>query len=225
MKKIQIHTMLRKKMAAITLVGASAAILIAAPYAFVSAEDTTTAVMPCDVAVQHMGPMHQGMRFDMDNRIHQYVTNGKITSEQADKLEKAMQEQFQKQQKNREDFIKNLPGKTGISESTLNEIMRPGAGMHRNFRHRGNPDQRLQQLVQNGKVTQDEATALETYFKNHHPRRGFGNSKAMHSTQQQHHQFYTEMCHDIATDSGISQSRVEEIMQLMWSQNAPSQGE
>ena len=47
------------------------------------------------------------------------VKEGKITQEQADKLKKAIADFQEKQAKERQKFMKGLPGKTGISESTL----------------------------------------------------------------------------------------------------------
>jgi polyhydroxyalkanoate synthesis regulator phasin len=223
MKNIQIHTMVRRKIAAMTLAGAAAAILIAAPYTFVSAEDSMAT--PYNTTAQQMGKMPPAPQMGMENRIQQYVTNGKITSEQADKLKKALQEQHQKEQKDREKFMKNLPAQTGVSEATLKEIMKPQAGPHRNFKHGGNPGQQMKQLVQNGKVTQDEATALETYFKNHHPQNVSGSPETAQSTHQRQHKTPDEMCQEIATSTGISQSRVKAIMELMRPQGAPPQGE
>ena len=213
-KNIQIHELLRRKIAAITLAGAAAAILITAPYAFVSADDTTSASQNAGMTQQTSQMPHP--QFNMENHIQQYVTSGKITSEQAAKLQKALQEQHQKNKTDHEKFMKELPDKTGISEDTLKEIMkRPDFKGKR----MGNPGQRMQQFVKDGKVTQAEATALETYFKNNHPQ------KPEAGATKQQRKSPDEMCQEIATGTGLSQSRVKEIMELMRPQGAPPQGQ
>lgn len=215
-KNMQIHQILRRKVAAITLAGAAAAILITAPYLFVSADDTASASKNAGTTQQTSQMSHpQG---NMENHIQEYVTNGKITSEQAAKLQKALQEQHQKNKENHDKFMKELPDETGISEDTLKEIMkRPDFKSKR----MGNRGQRMQQLVKDGKVTQDEATALETYFKNNRPQK----SEAGAEKQQRQRKSPDEMSQEIANGTGLTQSRVKEIMELMRPQGNPPQGQ
>jgi polyhydroxyalkanoate synthesis regulator phasin len=214
MKNTQFDTSLRRKLAAITLTGAAAAMLIVAPYAFSFAADSSVPDSTTSASQQmRKMPPPQG---NLKNRIQQYVNDGKITNEQADKLQAALKDQHNTEQKNHEKFMKNLPGKTGISENTLKDILTFQGGPRH---HQGQRGQQMQQLVQNGKITQAEATSLQTYFKNHHPKGPAQGQEKMSGEQQR--KSPDEMCQDVANGTGISQSRVKEIMELMRPQGQP----
>lgn len=136
-----------KKVTAVVLAGAAALTLGTAPLAM-AAEPAETAGSEARVQ-HHMPPMRP---FQPDFRIKQMVKEGKITREQAEKLKKAMADFQEKQAKERQKFMKSLPDKTGISESTLRELMVPPRF------HRG-PGPQLQQGQQGTqeKVPQEEA--------------------------------------------------------------------
>lgn len=116
------------RIASICLAGAAAAILTAAPFMPSFAADTdaqagATTKQTQQTAQQGRHRMPPHPRFNPDQRINQYVSDGTITQDQADKLKKALKEEHEKQQKEHETFMKNLPKKTGISEDTLKKIM------------------------------------------------------------------------------------------------------
>lgn len=143
-----------KKLAAVTLAGAAAFTLGAASLVLAAEPAETETEAPAATGTEaraprpgHMPPMRP---FQPDFRIKKMVKEGKITQEQADKLKKAFADFQEKQAKERQKFMKSLPGKTGISESTLRELMVPPR-----FRH--GPGPRLQ--PQQG--TQDKAPQAE----------------------------------------------------------------
>ena len=111
--------------------------------------------------------------------------------------------------------MKSLPDKTGISEATLREIMAPP----RMLRGSG-PQQRLQQLVKDGSITQSEATALEQSFKKHHPGQGQP-PKAPARGQKPDRQ---KLEQELSEETGISTDRLQEIMQLMHQQGPRNGG-
>lgn len=74
---------------------------------------------------RHMGPdpaMRPSPKLAVSHRVQQLVKDGKITSDQAMKLNEEMQRFQRKQQKERKKFMKSLPDKTGIDKDTLKEI-------------------------------------------------------------------------------------------------------
>ena len=142
------------------------------------------------------------MLFRSDARIDQMVQQGKITSDQADKLKTALKDFQEKQHKERQQFLKSLPDKTGISEETLRDVL-----VQPRFRRGPAPQARMQQLVKDGSITQNEATALETYFKNHHPQRD-GHKRGERPDFQ-------KIQEEISNETGISTDRLQEIGKLM----------
>ena len=189
------------KVTAAALTGAALFTLGTAPLAL-AAEPAETAGSEARVQ-HHMPPMRP---FQPDFRIKQMVKEGKITQEQAEKLKKAMADFQEKQAKERQKFMKSLPGKTGISEATLRELMVPPR-----FRHGPGPQLRLQQLVKDGTVTEKEAAALEKAFKDHQPQTGQRPAEGQRPDRQQMEQKLSE-------ETGISTSRLQEISQLMHQQ-------
>lgn len=136
-----------KKVMAVTLAGSAAFTLGAAPLAMAAEPAETAAEAPAETGTEaraswpeHMPPMRP---FQPDFRIKKLVKEGKITQEQADKLKKAFADFQEKQAKERQKFMKSLPGKTGISESTLRELMAPPR-----FRHGPGPQLQPQQGTQ-----------------------------------------------------------------------------
>lgn len=137
----------QKKFLAVTLAGTAAFTLGAAPLAMAAEPAETASETTAEARAPRPGHMPPMRPFQPDFRINKMVKEGKITQEQADKLKKAIADFQEKQAKERKKFMKGLPGKTGISKSTLRELMVP-----RRFRH--GPGPRLQQGQQG---TQNEA--------------------------------------------------------------------
>lgn len=134
----------KKKIMAMTFVGAAAAILVSVPFADASAADVPPAPPaytqqgsgPAMMPPQGQGFHHPKMAFS--HRIQDMVREGKITDQQAldlnkemDKFEKNKRKANEKfheaQRKEHQKFIDSLPSKTGISETTLKEIFTPPA--------------------------------------------------------------------------------------------------
>ncbi|MBS5581280.1 MAG: hypothetical protein KHX20_01640 [Megasphaera sp.] len=140
----------------------------------------------------------------IDHNIDTLVQEGKITQDQATKLKKACQDFQKKEQKDHQAFEKSLPSKTGIDESTLKEIFkRP----QRRGNHR-NPQAQLNSLVAQGKVTQEEATTLDTYFKSHRPDKESTETRAERPDTD-------SMISQMSEETGISKDRLQEIGTLM----------
>jgi polyhydroxyalkanoate synthesis regulator phasin len=209
-----LHTWQRRTLAAV-LAGTAAVMIGVAPFAIAQAADTADAAAGASTRpkmTRQMPPMHPGI--GQNARIDRMVQQGKITSEQADKLKKAIADFREKEAKDHQKFMKSLPDKTGISEATLREIMAPP----RMLRGSG-PQQRLQQLVKDGSITQSEATALEQSFRKHHPRQG-QLPKAPADRQRPDRQ---KLEQELSQETGISTQRLQEIMQLMH-QQGPQDG-
>lgn len=120
---------IRKKLVAASLVGAAAAIVAAVPYGMASAADAETgASMPPPKMERRMGPGPAVMpqqKLAVSHRVQQMVRDGRITSDQAFKLNEEMKRFQHKQRKEQRKFITSLPDKTGIDEDTLKEIFAP----------------------------------------------------------------------------------------------------
>ena len=186
-----------------------------APFTIAQAAGTADAASGASTRPQmtrKMPPARPGT--GQNARIDRMVQQGKITSEQADKLKKEIADFREKEAKDHQKFMKSLPDKTGISEATLREIMAPP----RMLRGSG-PQQRLQQLVKDGSITQSEATALEQSFRKHHPRQGQP-PKAPADGQRPDRQ---KLEQELSQETGISTQRLQEIMQLMH-QQGPQEG-
>lgn len=120
---------IRKKMVALSLVGAAAAIMAAVPYGMASAADAETgASMPPPKMERPMGPgpaMMPQQKLAFSHRVQQMVRDGRITSDQAFKLNDEMKRFQRRQHKERQKFIESLPDRTGIDQDTLKEIFMP----------------------------------------------------------------------------------------------------
>lgn len=120
---------IRKKMVALSLVGAAAAIMAAVPYGIASAADAETgASMPPPTMERPMGPgpaMMPQQKLAFSHRVQQMVRDGRITSDQAFKLNDEMKRFQRRQHKERQKFIESLPDRTGIDQDTLKEIFMP----------------------------------------------------------------------------------------------------
>lgn len=201
-----LHTWQRRTLAAV-LAGTAAVMIGVAP---AQAADTTDAAAGASTRpkmTRQMPPIHPGI--GQNARIDRMVQQGKITSEQANKLKKAIADFREKEAKDHQKFMKSLPNKTGISEETLREIMAPPR-LRRGF----GPQARLQQLVKDGSITQSEATALEQSFQKHHSRQGQP-PKAPADGQRPDRQ---KLEQELSLETGISTTRLQEIMQLMHQQ-------
>lgn len=120
---------IRKKMVALSLVGAAAAIMAAVPYGMASAADAETgASMPPPRMERPMGPglaVMPQQKLAVSHRVQQMVRDGRITSDQAFKLNEEMKRFQRRQHKERRKFIESLPDRTGIDQDTLKEIFMP----------------------------------------------------------------------------------------------------
>ena len=120
---------IRKKMVTLSLVGAAAAIMAAVPYGIASAADAETgASMPPPKMERPMGPgpaMMPQQKLAFSHRVQQMVRDGRITSDQAFKLNDEMKRFQRRQHKERQKFIESLPDRTGIDQDTLKEIFMP----------------------------------------------------------------------------------------------------
>lgn len=204
-----LHTWQRRTLAAV-LAGTAAVMIGVAPFTIAQAADTTDAAAGASTRpkmTRQMPPIHPGI--GQNARIDRMVQQGKITSEQANKLKKAIADFREKEAKDHQRFMKSLPNKTGISEETLREIMAPPR-LRRGF----GPQARLQQLVKDGSITQGEATALEQSFQKHHSRQGQP-LKAPADGQRPDRQ---KLEQELSQETGISTTRLQEIMQLMHQQ-------
>lgn len=204
-----LHTWQRRTLAAV-LAGTAAVMIGVAPFTIAQAADATDAAAGASTRpkmTRQMPPIHPGI--GQNARIDRMVQQGKITSEQANKLKKAIADFREKEAKDHQKFMKSLPNKTGISEETLREIMAPPR-LRRGF----GPQARLQQLVKDGSITQSEATALEQRFQKHHSRQGQP-PKAPADGQRPDRQ---KLEQELSQETGISTTRLQEIMQLMHQQ-------
>lgn len=204
-----LHTWQRRTLAAV-LAGTAAVMIGVAPFTIAQAADTTDAAAGASTRpkmTRQMPPIHPGI--GQNARIDRMVQQGKITSEQANKLKKAIADFREKEAKDHQKFMKSLPNKTGISEETLREIMAPPR-LRRGF----GPQARLQQLVKDGSITQSEATALEQSFQKHHSRQGQP-PKAPADGQRPDRQ---KLEQELSQETGISTTRLQEIMQFMHQQ-------
>lgn len=115
----------RKKMASLALAGVAAAFIAAAPSGMASAADMRNTPPPPPQRIGAPGPALGHGTFAFSHRIQAMVRDGKITQEQAFKLNDAVKRFEKKQGKERRKFMKNLPEQTGISEDTLKELFAP----------------------------------------------------------------------------------------------------
>ena len=204
-----LHTWQRRTLAAV-LAGTAAVMIGVAPFTIAQAADTTDAAAGASTRpkmTRQMPPIHPGI--GQNARIDRMVQQGKITSEQANKLKKAIADFREKEAKDHQKFMKSLPNKTGISEETLREIMAPPR-LRRGF----GPQARLQQLVKDGSITQSLATALEQSIQKHHSRQGQPPKAPADGLKPDRQKLEQEL----SQETGISTTRLQEIMQLMHQQ-------
>jgi polyhydroxyalkanoate synthesis regulator phasin len=207
--KIQYN--LKKKVLAGVLAGTAAVMLMAAPYMPVSASNDTAKAESYAAEMQHPGGpgMHKNNGFK--DRLAQMVKDGKITQDQADKLSSSMKAFREKQKQERKDWMEQLPNETGISQDTLKTIFRP---QHKHMMDPQQMKQRMDQLVKDGKVTQDEATALENFHKTHKPDGKKDGEKLTHEQRLQ----------QVSEATGISTDRLQEIGHMMMPPMRDGQG-
>jgi len=150
---------LRQKLLTTVLTGTAVAVLATASFIPVSANDDSASGL--NTPMTAAAPVHHN---PMQHRIAVMIRDGKITQDQADSLHAAMQEFHQQMKADHQKFMAQLPDKTGIDAAVLKEILPP---MH----HHGQPGhmkQHINQLVQQGTLTQDQANALETSLRDFH---------------------------------------------------------
>ncbi len=130
---------IRKKLVAASLVGAAAAIVAAVPYGMASAADAETgASMPPPRMERRMGPgpvVMQQPKLAVSHRVQQMVRDGRITADQAFKLNEEIKRFQNKQRKEQRKFITSLPDKIGIDQDTLKEIFAPPQRRHMTNHH------------------------------------------------------------------------------------------
>lgn len=124
---MNIRCMIKKTGVPLVLSGAAFAIMAASPVAVTHAYDAETGATrrpPQRLEQQQgLGMVQQKVRFS--HRLQDMVGSGKITKDQALKLQRELERFHERQQRNRERFIQNLPEKTGIAEDTLKELFQP----------------------------------------------------------------------------------------------------
>ncbi len=189
------HTNLTKKVLASVLAGAALLTFAVTPYMPVSANDGATQEKTEAVAHDGHGFGHQRGDRGLDQRLEKMVNDGKITSDQATSLKKAMAAFHKKQAAEQKEFMDSLPDKTGISHDTLKNIFQRPV-----FQKRQN---RLADLVKQGTVTQAEADSLQKFFSSHKP----GSEGAPQSREEARAMMVKE--------TGISSDRLDEIMKQM----------
>lgn len=132
---MKLNESLRKKLMSASVIGAAAAFMAVAPYMTASAADMNDrrpgpppppfrAEEPGPgPAMMGPGPIVKG--FGFSHRVQAMVRDGKITAEQAMKLNRELDKYERRQAKAHKKFVRELPEKTGISEDTLKELFAP----------------------------------------------------------------------------------------------------
>lgn len=116
----------RKTIRPIALAGAAVAIMAASPYAMAEAHDGGPGMTPQRLE-QRQGQMIQ-RKMDFSRRLQAMVADGRVSRDQALKLQNLLSRHQKKQQENAREqrrFMESLPDKTGISEDTLRELFAP----------------------------------------------------------------------------------------------------
>lgn len=111
----------------IALAGAAVAIMAASPYALAQAYDGGPGMPPPQRLEQRQGHMIQ-QKMDFSRRLQAMVADGRVTRDQALKLQNLLRRQQKRQQENAREqrrFMESLPDKTGISADTLRELLMP----------------------------------------------------------------------------------------------------
>lgn len=205
---MHIEKNLKQKIMAGMLASAAAAIVMSLPYISVSANNFVASPM---ANTNRVSQGQHGIGFNHCDSLHERitarVTEGKITQEQADKLENIIQEHTNQLIKEREVWIQHLPDKTGISEQTIKEIFaRP------DYDKVSQPMQtRIAELVQEGQITQAEADSMHHFFVNHKP--GWNRQSGERPDSQ-------NMLQKMAEETGISAERLKEIHFMVMPQYA-----
>ncbi|WP_427112085.1 hypothetical protein [Megasphaera sueciensis] len=151
---------LRQKLLTTLLAGTAVAVLTTASFIPVSANDDMASGSDTPT-ITTTAPAHHN---PMQHRMAAMIQEGKITQDQADSLHAAMQEFHQQMKADHQKFMAQLPDKTGIDAAVLKEILPPMHGHH----HPGHMKQHMDQLVQQGTLTQDQANTLETSLRDFH---------------------------------------------------------
>lgn len=198
---------IERKFSAALLAGAAVAVLAAVPFTSSFAADTDNPPAPPMMGAPRENMAHQA---DKDKHIDDMVTAGKLTSEQGEKLKAALKEFSAKQRSERKAFFDSLPNKTGISESTLKEVFRPRHG-----RGHDNPKAAMDKLVEQGKITQQEAEALNAFFT-----KRAENMSARTDTDDRNRPDPQQFLADMSASTGISSERLNEIRELMRPQHS-----
>lgn len=124
---------MKKTLRPLALVGAAFAIMAASPYTLAHAYDGRPGPRPA-YGDQQLRQTYQKVGFS--HRLQAMVADGKITKDQALRLQKLMAKEEDRQQRSHRRFVESLPEKTGISEDTLRELFAPP----RNDRRHGHWD-------------------------------------------------------------------------------------
>jgi polyhydroxyalkanoate synthesis regulator phasin len=204
---MNIQKSLKQKVMASVLAGTAAAILMAAPFMPVSANDSNNAQPSAYTESadggQHKAPINRHNFFN--EKLTKMVNAGTITQDQADKLKAAMKEHKDQVKADHDAWMKSLPDKTGISEQTLKQIFaHPKRHMDPQKMQK-----RMTKLVQDGKITQTEADSIQNFFKNHKPDQN--KQKGERPDPQQ-------MLQTMSSETGISSDRLQEIQHMMMPQ-------
>ncbi len=124
---------LEKNMHALSISGAAFAIIAASPVAVSHAYDAETGATrrPPQRVEQRSDLGQVAMKVRFSHHLQAMVADGKITKDQAFKLQNELDRFHERQQKDRQRFMDRLPEKTGISEDTLQELFAPRDGARR----------------------------------------------------------------------------------------------
>lgn len=124
---MNIRYIVKKTCMPLALAGAAFAIMAASPVAVSHAYDAETgATRRPPQRVEQWNDLGQvAMKVRFSHRLQAMVADGKITKDQAFKLQNELDRFHERQQKDRQRFMDKLPEKTGISEDTLQELFAP----------------------------------------------------------------------------------------------------
>ncbi len=140
------HSVFHKKMTMAVLAGAAVFLFSAVPFSMASAADCRgghAAPPPPPPPPHHMqapGPDWRGeSTFAFSHRVQDMVRDGKITLDQAMKLNGEMKKFKRHPGRDHRRLMQSLPDTTGISEDTLKELFAPPQPPQKK-RHSNRPD-------------------------------------------------------------------------------------
>lgn len=116
------HDMKAKTLRPLALAGAAVAIMAASPF-MAQAYDGGPGMAPPSHADRQLQQTY--MKVGFSHRLQAMVADGKITKDQALKLQRLMDKEQDRQRRDHRRFVESLPEKTGISEDTLKELFAP----------------------------------------------------------------------------------------------------